>query len=223
MTEKKPLILLRLEGVLQSWGEDSKWDHRDSAGMPTKSGVVGLLACAMGLEREDAQIIQLAQSIRIAVRADRPGTRSIDFQTVTGDPLITANGTKRTLGNTFLSRRCYLQDASFLVAIETSTEWQDRIVKALKGPRWCIYLGRKSCVPSRPVLESAEAPYSSLLDVMQRYPLAERAELPVSFECEVRNDPMSSYTRVDDRRSGYRSFGHREVWRGVLSEVGPCI
>lgn len=36
------ILLLRLEGLLQSWGEHSRWDHRDSSDMPTKSGVIGL-------------------------------------------------------------------------------------------------------------------------------------------------------------------------------------
>ena len=35
------LLILRLEGALQSWGERSHWDHRDTANFPTKSGVVG--------------------------------------------------------------------------------------------------------------------------------------------------------------------------------------
>lgn len=35
------MLMLRLEGVLQSWGEHSRFDSRDSASMPTKSGVVG--------------------------------------------------------------------------------------------------------------------------------------------------------------------------------------
>lgn len=223
MTEKKSLLLLRLEGVLQAWGEDSKWDYRDSAGMPTKSGIVGLLACAMGLGRDDPQIVQLSQAIQLAVRADRPGTRFVDFQTVTGAPLLTANGTRRTLGDTFISERCYLQDASFLVAVETSAAWHERIVAALRAPAWCIYLGRKNCVPSRPVLEAADPPYSELMDVMYCYPLAERATLPVSFECERMDASMSSYERADERRSGYRNFGRRTVWRGVISEVETCI
>ena len=41
------LIMLRLEGPLQSWGELSKWDSRESSDMPTRSGIVGLLASAM--------------------------------------------------------------------------------------------------------------------------------------------------------------------------------
>ena len=49
MEEKKTLLMLRLEGALQSWGDHSKWDIRDSGDFPSKSGVVGLLACAMGM------------------------------------------------------------------------------------------------------------------------------------------------------------------------------
>ena len=64
------LLILRLEGALQSWGENSKWDARDTAALPTKSGIVGLLACALGWERGDARIAELYDTIQIAVRAD---------------------------------------------------------------------------------------------------------------------------------------------------------
>lgn len=73
------LLALRLEGVLQSWGDHAKWETRDSADFPSKSGVVGLLACAMGLERDNPQITALSDSVQIAVRADRPGTRMLIF------------------------------------------------------------------------------------------------------------------------------------------------
>ena len=57
--EKDKILLIRLEGPLQSWGERSKWDYRDTADFPTKSGVIGMIACAMGLERTDAQLGKL--------------------------------------------------------------------------------------------------------------------------------------------------------------------
>ena len=78
------LLALRLEGVLQSWGDHAKWETRDSADFPSKSGVVGLLSCAMGLERDNPEITALSDSVQIAVRADRPGTRMLDFHTVQG-------------------------------------------------------------------------------------------------------------------------------------------
>ena len=44
-------LLLRLAAPLQSWGSDSKFETRKTDREPTKSGVVGLLAAALGLPR----------------------------------------------------------------------------------------------------------------------------------------------------------------------------
>lgn len=92
MEEKKTLLILRLEGALQSWGDHSKWDVRDSGDFPSKSGVVGLLSCAMGLERGDPEIAALSAALHMAVRVDRPGIRVLDFHTVQGYPLYNAEG-----------------------------------------------------------------------------------------------------------------------------------
>ena len=119
MAETKALLVLRLEGALQAWGEMSKWDFRDSADLPTKSGIVGLLGCALGLERGDPELSALSESVRLAIRADRPGVRTVDFQTVTGDPLRNAEGKPKSGGNTIISRHAYLQDACFTVFLET--------------------------------------------------------------------------------------------------------
>ena len=75
MDDKKALIVLVLDGALQSWGDHSKWDDRDSGDFPTKSGVVGLIACAMGIERGSTELAELSDAIRMAVRADRPATQ----------------------------------------------------------------------------------------------------------------------------------------------------
>ena len=85
-----PILVLRLEGVLQSWGERSKWDYRDSAILPTKSGIVGLLGCALGLERNDSRLAKLNHSLHMAVRADRQGTEMVDFHTVRSMELLNA-------------------------------------------------------------------------------------------------------------------------------------
>ena len=167
MAEKKTLLILRLEGALQAWGEMSKWDFRDSADFPTKSGVVGLLGCAMGLERGDPQLAELSNNLRLAVRADRAGLRTVDFQTVTGDPLRTAEGKPKAGGNTIISRRAYLQDACFTVFLDIQDPWRVRIAEALKTPRWPMYLGRKNCVPSRPVWEAETTDYTSMEEAVR--------------------------------------------------------
>jgi CRISPR system Cascade subunit CasD len=64
-------LFLRLEGPLQSWGENCPWSERRTAPEPTKSGIVGLLACAMGW-RDDSRLRQLSLDIRARSRAPRP-------------------------------------------------------------------------------------------------------------------------------------------------------
>ena len=210
------LIILRLEGVTQSWGEDSKWNHRATSQMPSKSGILGMLACAMGLKRDDYAIVELGDAIKMAVRADRPGMMATDFQTVTGYPLLTAEGKPRSGGNTFISRREYLQDASFTVFLEAEEGWETRITDALSNPVWPVYLGRKNCVPSRPVLIETTMEYGSLQDAVEHYPASDRSVFPMEYELEVRDDSLSHYSRTDQRVSVGRNFTSRHVWRGMI-------
>ena len=226
MTKRKRLLILRLEGPLQAWGEQSKWDFRDSSSLPTKSGIVGLLGCALGEPRNSVMLVELAQSIEVAVRADRAGVRFVDFHTVQGQlqgkdgtVLMSAEGKSKKGGNTILTPRAYLQDACFTVFIETSEIWHDRIVAALKNPKWCIYLGRKSCVPSRPVLECENAEYASLIDAVKQYPAVVRADHVMQFECSTLDETTASVLRSDDLVGVNRQFDLRRVWRGVVREV----
>ena len=219
MEERKTILVLRLEGPLQSWGENAKWDFRDSSTMPTKSGIVGLLGCAMGQERGSQVLVELAQSITVAVRADRPGEKWVDYQTVTGTPLMNALGKPRKIdgkpANTFTSSRCYLCDASFTVFIDTLPEWQQRIISALENPRWCMYLGRKNCVPSRPILaDRMEA--ADLMEALKEYPAAERAGKTMTYECEHPDSTAASIQRPDDLIGTNRQFQLRRVWRGTV-------
>lgn len=64
-------LFLRLEAPLQSWGLQGKLVFRDSAREPTKSGVVGLLACALGRERW--KFIGDLAGLEMGVRVDREG------------------------------------------------------------------------------------------------------------------------------------------------------
>lgn len=220
MEEKKAFLILRLEGALQSWGDHSMWDVRDSGDFPSKSGVVGILACALGLERGNLEIAALSAALHIAVRADRPGIRMLDFHTVQGHPLYNAEGKPRS-SNTIVSPRWYLQDASFLVVVDLPDSWRERVIRALKRPVWPIYLGRKSCVPSRPVFEEVTEEYTDLMDAIRRYPVCVREGEPVPqtlyYECEISGDGTGSYTRPDERISGDREFALRTVYRGVIT------
>jgi CRISPR system Cascade subunit CasD len=155
MTEANTLFL-RLEGPLQAWGDTSKFVIRRTMDAPTKSGILGLLCCAMGLSREAARE-RLAElnGLVMGVRIDRHGTRWWDYQTVgAGIGMTTAGGGLKTgAQGTLITRREYLADASFLVALQGGdAKLIDDIATAIASPKWPVFLGRKSCPPSVPVL-----------------------------------------------------------------------
>ncbi len=174
-------LFLRLEAPLQSWGEDSQWAVRRTAPEPTKSGIVGLLACAMGWN-DDQCIFDLSCSIRIGVRCDISGTPTPleDYHTVGGGhgeynpQLLTAEGLPKKnsahKAHTEQTWRYYLCDASFLAGIQSDDEALiAKLAEGIQNPKWTIYLGRKSCVPSIPPFEGV-GNYKTLQDALEQYP-----------------------------------------------------
>ncbi|MEZ4714429.1 MAG: type I-E CRISPR-associated protein Cas5/CasD [Caldilineaceae bacterium] len=168
-------LFLRLEGLMQSWGERGRWSVRDSASEPTKSGVVGLLACALGINR-DHELEELSRSLQFSVRCDREGAAREDYHTVGGGyrapQLLQADGkSKGKIGSahTELTYRTYLYDASFLVAIQSDDRQINRLAHAIQNPQWVLFLGRKSCPPSRPIYEGMNR-YDSCQAALEDWP-----------------------------------------------------
>ncbi len=60
---------------------------------------------------------------------------------------------------TVVSRRYYLADAQFLVALEGARAVLEEIAQALSAPRWQVFLGRKSFVPSAPLILPSDPPW----------------------------------------------------------------
>jgi len=148
-------LFLRLEGPLQAWGDTSKFVIRRTKEAPTKSGVLGLICCAKGLSRQEArECLQELNELTMGVRIDRPGTRWWDYHTVgAGIGMATAGGGVKTgAQGTLITRREYLADASFLVALQGDAWLIKKIYDAMASPKWPIFLGRKSCPPTVPVL-----------------------------------------------------------------------
>lgn len=152
------VLFLRLEGPLQSWGDDSRWSVRRTRSEPTKSGVVGMLAAALGYGRDDAGqagIQRLAEALRLAVREDRAGVPLRDYHTVVGGVLsaegkIKINASTRE-PETVVSERYYLSDACFLAALAGPPDLLAEIREAVQRPVWPPFLGRKSCPPATPL------------------------------------------------------------------------
>lgn len=134
-------LVIRLAGPMQAWGDSSHFTRRTTRSEPTKSGVIGLLAAAQGRRRTDP-VEDLAE-LRFAVRVDQPGQLQRDFQTARS-----MDGTRSMP----LSYRYYLSDALFMAAVEGEGALIDALADALVEPVFPLYLGRRSYVPSRPLL-----------------------------------------------------------------------
>ena len=204
------LLIMRLEGPLQSWGERSQWDNRDSALMPTKSGVIGMIACCMGISREDRRLIELHNKLTVAVRADIPGVLGADYHTVTSDRMMNAEGKEQE--RTIVSSRQYLQDASFLLVISSrDNALLDEIVCAFRHPVWTAFLGRKNCVPTCPLIPCDTNEFASIEKAIEAFPLTERADPKrLRFRAEI-DDPEGEFVRNDSLRSTERRFAMRRV------------
>lgn len=138
-------LRFQLEAPLQSWGVQSLFGHRETMKEPTKSGVVGLLAAALGRQRHE-DISDLA-SLKMAVRADAEGMMLRDFHTAGIDGFVRASGAVERK-NPIVSNRFYLVDASFTIALQhTDRPFLEQLALALRHPVYPLYLGRKSCPP----------------------------------------------------------------------------
>ena len=214
-------LFLRLEGPLQSWGEHAHWSVRDTATEPTKSGVVGLLACALGWNA-DEDLHRLSQQIRLGVRRDQPGTLLVDYHTVVGG-VMSAEGKIKVNANTrepetVVSQRYYLCDASFLVVVRSTPEMIEQLAQAVKQPRWPIYLGRRSCVPSRPPFDKV-GDFDSMEEALAARPLCRRGQGTAWVWAVIECRPTEGARRRDEVLSrSARTFGPRYT-REVRLEV----
>ncbi|HAG76411.1 MAG TPA: type I-E CRISPR-associated protein Cas5/CasD [Thauera sp.] len=151
-------LILQLDGVLQAWGDHSFEDYRPTVGFPTRSGLLGLLAACLGIDRHDTSALAgLDRSVWFTVRAedrgkDAPAQKLSDFHTV-------LNARKMDIRKSsefpVVSRREYLCDAVFSVAVEEVPQAPyplDRLAVALQRPVFTPFLGRRSCPLSRPLL-----------------------------------------------------------------------
>lgn len=226
-------LILRLEGPLQAWGMRGRWDYRDSGTEPTKSGIIGLLGCAMGYPVNDPHLEELDQQIEMGVRVDQEGVKLTDYQTINAYPeeaskWRSADGSPK--GEGIVSRREYLQGASFLVVLKGNEDVIERCAAAVQMPVWPYYLGRKGCIPTRPVFEAISTDYLSIENVLQSYPW-EGDSTGKSAHIELRyvvDDAAGAYMRNDRIRcSVARTYSARSVTIGKvavgLKEVLSCI
>lgn len=200
------VLMLRLAGPLQSWGDSSRFTVRETRERPTKSGVLGLLAAAQGRRRVDP-IEDLAQ-LRFGVRTDQEGRLMRDFHTAQGAPL---------------SHRYYLMDAAFLAGVEGDDNLLRALHTALSRPVYPLYLGRRACPTQGKVslgvadrgLEDALRDHAWLASPWYRRTQPRRVSLPISIDAEPGfSGPVEQRPDVPlDFSQERRRYGWRAVQR----------
>jgi len=225
------VLLLRLAGPMQAWGDSSRFTRRDTRMIPTKSGVLGLLAAAEGRRRTDP--IEDLAGLRFGVRVDQPGQLQRDFQVAVN----TDTGHSMPL-----SYRYYVADAVFLAGVEGDRSLLEGLATAVQDPRFPLYLGRRSCPTTGQLLvdlvesdlDEALSAQSWLASPWYRRRQPEKVDLELYVDAlpddedpqETRRDVPLSYDPVR-REYGWREVAHRPPvrvendlgWRPVTSEV----
>jgi len=217
-------LVFQLYGAMASWGDIAVGEHRPSFDHPSKSAVMGILAAALGIKRdEEEKHRKLAQSYDFAICINYAGTAVRDYHTAQVPPsgtgrnkMLFATRHDELSDNrhklfTILSTRDYYCDAHYTVCLWSRVEEApyslDELVQALKEPVFTLYLGRKSCPPSLP------------LDAK----VVDKASLKQLFlEDDISGREMLGSLRLKRRRHlpPYEE-GHRLYWSGVRHDLQP--
>ncbi|WP_309064922.1 type I-E CRISPR-associated protein Cas5/CasD [Microbacterium sp.] len=146
-------LLIELRGPQQAWGSRSRFSTRATELAPTRSGVIGLLAAALGMARTEP--LDRFRDLGFGVRIDQPGHLERDFQTTRS-----LDGSRAFP----LSQRYYLADAVFLVGISGPREELVEFKEALARPYFPLFLGRRAFPPDGPIrAELVDAPLRAAL------------------------------------------------------------
>ncbi|MDI6772664.1 MAG: type I-E CRISPR-associated protein Cas5/CasD [bacterium] len=213
-----PILLLRLAGPMQSWGTRSRFDERDTDLEPSKSGVLGLLSAAMGIDRCDWGNLEPLTRLRMGVRVDRPGVLRYEYHTAQEVDPDDPSKVRRT----DVSRRYYLADAIFLVGLEGEhRELLKRAHAALRNPYWSLCLGRKAFAPGQPVFLEPGVLDQDLEGALRSYPYLGSGRAPEEHRCVIESLSPDGSLRMDQPLGPFaeRRFGARFV-RGLAWSRG---
>lgn len=159
-------LAFRLYAPLASWGDVAVGEHRPSQNYPGRSAVLGLLAAALGIRRdEEARLAALSDAFGVAVAVYASGSLLRDYHTAqVPSASLLKKHPHRTRSdelvfpkaelNTILSTRDYRSDACSVVLVWAKAEAPvslDALREALLHPHYVLYLGRKSCPPACPL------------------------------------------------------------------------
>ncbi|MGC3997672.1 MAG: type I-E CRISPR-associated protein Cas5/CasD [Anaeromyxobacter sp.] len=214
-------LLLRLAAPLMSFGGVRVDNRGVTQEFPGLSMITGLIGNALGLDHRDAgALTRLQERIRYGVRCDRPGSILRDFQTVDiTQPFMTEGWTTRgapegraggqeTRNNLHIREREFLADAAYTIALALEPGGEaptlDHVARALDEPERPLFVGRKPCLPSSPLL-LARSQAGSLVEALAHAPALGRPipagrTLRAWLPAEVSADCAGTELTVTDER-----------------------
>ena len=155
--------------------------------LPIRSMVTGLIANALGWQRGERERHQALQDrLVMGARLDRPGTTVRDFQTAQlgandkgwttrGEPEGRAGGAN-TYKSPHIRYRHYRADAFVTIALRLAPPDGDptlaSLESALRAPARPLFIGRKPCLPSRPVLAEPPVEADTVFSALRLVPMA---------------------------------------------------
>ncbi len=173
-------LVLRLEAPLIAFGGEMIDNYGVIRPFPAKSMITGLLANALGIERQDGNTLQALQdSVIMGSRIDGDQWLLRDFQTaelVKSEQGWTTRGKVESRGRSagtysgpHLRFRDYWPDTHATVLfrlLKTGPFTIEDIENALRGQARPLFVGRKSCIPSSPILNGDIAAKSAFHALM---------------------------------------------------------
>jgi CRISPR system Cascade subunit CasD len=224
-----------LDAPMQAWGASSRFQRRGTESFPTKSGVIGLVAAAWGIDKHSPQEEELLQPLAaldfsvFKIQGAKPlqVQRLEDFHTVGGgwhDDWQADKGNLRAKMSTpskagdgspfgtVITRRSYLTDARFITVLEGNSEVLISCASALQNPVWGVWFGRKCCLPASPlnpvVAPSRNQAVSALLEKLNTL------QTLTASEGQEQKSGDGAWHQADHPLSfGKRSFQSRPVSR----------
>jgi CRISPR system Cascade subunit CasD len=147
-------LLLTYYAPMGAMGDIAPGERRMAFSRPARSAVLGLVAAALGLRRDDPAHADLERGLGYAVRTDSPGRPFTDYHTAQtpqqrrGQAFATRRDevAADTL-NTVLSVREWRSDALYTIALWAragAAIGLDAIAAALTHPHFVLYGGRKA-------------------------------------------------------------------------------
>lgn len=201
-------LAIKLHGVMQAWGGHTYEDLRHSELIPTRSAVLGMLAACVGIDRGDiAGLESLSESVRMAVRLDSKPQRIMDFHTVMDARKVDGKPNP----NPVVSKREYLCDAKYTILIQTVSETTytlESLEQAIKKPVYTPFLGRRSCLLSRPLFETVVL----AIDFKQAFALCEPMGGVIYSDEKLYKDDALWRMRDEPVYARKRQFATRNVY-----------